>query len=164
MTRTWMITLMALLTLPFLLWGCPEKGDDDSADDDDASDDDAGDDDAGDDDAGDDDAAGHEVTVNWDTNSETVDLSTLAATDFEGVDSITMPTLLSEVGVTHPADFTYGFEAGDGYAKDGYTWDLVEEAALAQATGDLDWADSLGMAGSDHVSDVVIVDLTFLKD
>ncbi len=161
MTRTWMITLMALLTLPFLLWGCPEKDDDDSADDDDAADDDAADDDAADDDAGDDDAASsHEVTVNWDSSSETVDLFDLTAVDFEGMDSITMPDLLNEVGVSAPADYTYAFTASDDYMKDGYTWDQVQLAALVQETGDLEWDDSLGMAGADHVSDVVTVDLS----
>lgn len=139
MTRILTPALCALLiTLGPSLWGCGGLSDDD------------------------DDSAGgggdsYQVEVTFDGSSETVDLYDLTA-DTGG--EVALADAVDAAGVTAPEGYTYGFIAGDGYARDGYAWDDASQATLVQAAGDLQWPEELGMEGADHVDGVVQIELT----
>jgi len=103
----------------------------------------------------------YEVTVNWDGNSETVDLFDVAVND-DAVASVDLPEVLGAAGVTGPEGYSYTFTAWDGYAKDGIEWAHVAEAWLVQASGDLMFPEELQLPGNYFVTGVVTIDLTTL--
>jgi hypothetical protein len=141
-TRTMPKTLLTILALlpTSILWGCGGLAIDDD-DDDDAVD-------------------GYEVVVTFDGDTATVILDELETIDVDGTVSVALTEVADAAGVDAPEGYTYGFEAYDGYAMDGYTWDQVSQASLAQEAGDLQWPEELGMEGADSVNGVVSIELT----
>lgn len=137
MTKT-LLAIFALLPI-LILWGCGGLAEDD--DDDNA-------------------AGGYEVAVTFDGDSASVILDELETTDVDGTVSVALPVLADAAGVEAPEGYTYGFVAYDGYSRDGYTWDQVSQASLAQEAGDLQWPEELGMEGADSVNGVVTIELT----
>ncbi len=102
----------------------------------------------------------YEITAEFDGGSALVDLFDLETEDVDDVVSVTVEAVLTEAGAAGFDGYTYGFVAYDDYARDGYTWDQVTQASLAQETGDLQWPEALAMEGADHVSGVVTIELT----
>jgi len=105
--------------------------------------------------------ASYEVTVNWDGNSEIVDLFDVPVND-DAIASVDVPEVLGAAGVTGPEAYSYTFTASDGYAKEGVEWAYAAEAWLVQASGDLQFPEELELPSNYFVTGVVTIDLTAL--
>ena len=103
----------------------------------------------------------YELTVNWDSNSATVDLFDVPVND-DAIPSVDVTEVLESAGVTGAEGYSYSFTSWDGYAKEEVEWIHVTEAWLLQATGDLQFPEDLGLAGNYFVTGVVSIELTAL--
>lgn len=103
----------------------------------------------------------YELTINWDSNTATVDLFDLPVND-DAIPSVDVNEVLESAGVTSPEGYSYTFTSWDGYAKEGVEWAHAAEAWLVQATGDLQYPEELGLEGNNFVTGVVTIDLITL--
>jgi len=141
--RTLLPTLLIALTLPAA--GCPTQGADDSASE---TPDTA-------DDTEDTALIGYQVSVSWPEGSTTVGLGGFEPVDWEGSLAVSLPHILTQAGISDPQPYLYSFTASDGYSRDGFTADQVQQGLLLQDNGDLKWPEEMGLFGEDYVDGVV---------
>lgn len=110
------------------------------------------------------DAPGYTIEVAAQGETAEVDLSDVSTSDLDGEQVVMIGDVLTASGLTATwADLSYDFEASDGYRPSvkgcgPVDYDTVLQAGLHPETGNLTWAESLGLEGCFYVDGVVLVD------